>query len=44
MAEVLEEPDARILTDEMIAVVLKANHKLIGNVYLRKRDFEYQTK
>ena len=24
----------------MIAVVLKANHKMIGNVYLGKRDFE----
>ena len=30
----------RISTDEMIAVELKENHKLIGNVYMGKRDFE----
>ena len=30
----------RISTDEMIAVELKANHKMIGNVYLGKREFE----
>lgn len=30
----------RISTDEMIAVELKSNHKMIGNVYLGKRDFE----
>lgn len=29
----------RIGTDEMIAVELKENHKLIGNIYLGKRDF-----
>ena len=29
----------RIETDEMIAVGLKENHKMIGNVYLGKRDF-----
>ena len=29
----------RIETDEMIAVELKENHKMIGNVYLGKRDF-----
>lgn len=28
----------RISTDEMIAVEVKANHKMIGNVYLGKRD------
>ena len=28
-----------IETDEMIAVELKENHKMIGNVYLGKRDF-----
>ena len=28
-----------VSTDEMIAVELKSNHKLIGNVYLSKRDF-----
>ncbi|MEE0858867.1 MAG: GNAT family N-acetyltransferase [Acutalibacteraceae bacterium] len=32
--------DWRISTDEMIAVVLKENNKMIGNVYLGKRDFE----
>ena len=30
----------RISTDEMIAVELKNSHKMIGNVYLGKRDFE----
>lgn len=30
----------RIGTDEMIAVELKSSHKMIGNVYLGKRDFE----
>ena len=30
----------RISTDEMIAVELKSNHKMIGNVYLGKRDFD----
>ena len=30
----------RISTDEMIAVELKSSHKMIGNVYLGKRDFE----
>ncbi len=29
----------RIGTDEMIAVELKGSHKMIGNVYLGKRDF-----
>ncbi len=29
----------RISTDEMIAVELKKTHKMIGNVYLGKRDF-----
>lgn len=32
--------DWRISTDEMVAVELKSNHKMIGNVYLRKRDFD----
>ena len=32
--------DWRISTDEMIAVVLKSNNKMIGNIYLGKRDFE----
>lgn len=30
----------RIRTDEMIAVVLKNSLKMIGNVYMGKRDFE----
>ncbi|MDD5864154.1 MAG: GNAT family N-acetyltransferase [Firmicutes bacterium] len=30
----------RISTEEMIAVERKADHKLIGNVYLGKREFE----
>ena len=30
----------RIGTDEMIAVELKNSHKMIGNVYMGKRDFE----
>ena len=38
--EVEENLNWRISTDEMIAVVLKANNKMIGNVYLGKRDFE----
>lgn len=40
MNEVEENLDWRISTDEMIAVELKENHKMIGNVYLGKRDFE----
>ena len=37
--EVKDELKERICSDEMIAVELKENHKLIGNVYLGKRDF-----
>lgn len=40
MAEVSEELKERIASDEMIAVVLKATDKLIGNLYLGKRDFD----
>lgn len=40
MSEVEENLEWRISTDEMIAVELKSNHKMIGNVYLGKRDFE----
>ena len=40
LVEVSEELAERILTDEMIAVVLKATNKLIGNVYLGKREFD----
>ena len=38
--KVKENLDWRISTDEMIAVVLKSNNKMIGNIYLGKRDFE----
>jgi len=38
--EVKGNLDWRISSDEMIAVVLKSNSKMIGNVYLGKRDFE----
>ena len=30
----------RIRTDEMIAVELKENNRMIGNIYLGKRDFD----
>ena len=30
----------RVGTDEMISVELKSSHKMIGNVYLGRRDFE----
>lgn len=40
MNEVKEQLDRRISTDEMIAVELKSNHKLIGIVYFGKRDFD----
>ena len=38
--EVKENLEWRIHTDEMIAVELKDSHKMIGNVYMGKRDFE----
>ena len=38
--EVKENLEWRIGTDEMIAVELKSSHKMIGNVYMGKRDFE----
>lgn len=40
LREVQEELTLRIEDEEMIAVELKENHKLIGNVYLGKREFE----
>lgn len=40
MNEVEENLEWRIGTDEMIAVELKNSHKMIGNVYMGKRDFE----
>ncbi len=38
--ETSEDLEWRIGTDEMIAVELKNSHKMIGNVYMGKRDFE----
>lgn len=38
--EVKENLAWRISTDEMIAVELKENHKMIGNIYLGKREFD----
>ena len=40
MEEVRSNLAWRIVADEMIAIQLKKNHKMIGNVYLGKRDFE----
>ena len=40
MEEVKDNLAWRISTEEMIAVELKFNHKMIGNVYLGKRDFD----
>lgn len=37
--ETLDNLRWRVETDEMLAVELKENHKMIGNIYLRKRDF-----
>lgn len=38
--EAKENLEWRISTEEMVAVELKSIHKMIGNVYLGKRDFE----
>lgn len=40
MDEVKSNLAWRISTDEMIAVELKSSHKMIGNVYLGKREFD----
>lgn len=40
MEEVKDNLKWRISTDEMIAVELKATNKMIGNVYLGKREFD----
>lgn len=40
MQQAAENLDWRISTDEMIAVELEADGKMIGNVYLGKRDFD----
>lgn len=37
--ETKENLEWRIGTEEMIAVELKSSHKMIGNVYMGKRDF-----
>ena len=39
MEETKDNLKWRIETDEMIAVELKETHKMIGNIYLGKRDF-----
>ena len=38
--ETKENLEWRIGTEEMIAVELKDSHKMIGNVYMGKREFE----
>ena len=38
--EVRENLTWRIESDEMIAVERKSDHKMIGNIYLGKRDFD----
>lgn len=38
--ETEENLEWRIGTDEMVAVELKKSHKMIGNVYMGKREFE----
>lgn len=40
LPETKENLEWRIRTDEMIAVELKQSHKMIGNVYMGKREFE----
>ena len=40
LEETKENLEWRISTDEMIAVELRNSHKMIGNVYMGKRDFE----
>lgn len=40
MDEVRDNLAWRISTDEMIAIELKSTGKMIGNVYLGKRDFD----
>ena len=40
LEEVQDNLKWRISTDEMIAVELKSNQKMIGNIYLGKRDFD----
>lgn len=39
LEEARENLDWRVGTEEMIAMELKSSHKMIGNVYLGKREF-----
>lgn len=41
LAETKDNLNWRIGTDEMIAVELKETYKMIGNIYLGKRDFNF---
>ena len=40
LEETKENLEWRISTDEMIAVELKENHKMIGNVYFWKNEYD----
>ena len=40
LEEAAENLEWRIGTEEMIAVELKSSHKMIGNVYMGRREFE----
>lgn len=40
LEETKEDLERRIRTDEMIAIELKNSHKMIGNIYMGKRDFK----
>lgn len=40
LEETKENLEWRIGTDEMIAIERKDSHKMIGNIYMGKRDFE----
>ncbi len=40
LKEAKENLEWRIGTDEMIAIELRSSHKMIGNIYMGKRDFE----
>ena len=40
LEEAKENLEWRIGTDEMIAIERKDSHKMIGNIYMGKRDFE----
>lgn len=40
LTEAKKHLDWLVSTEEMIAVELKSNHKVIGNIYLGNRDFQ----